>query len=53
MIRKGIAKGGTAEDLRDVEMTAVMKEVMAGETNRPVKAGAKTGFHRVAPLGSV
>jgi hypothetical protein len=48
MIREGIAKGGTGEDLPDVEMMAVMTEVMAGETNRLVEGGAKTGYHRVA-----
>ena len=52
MIREGIAKGVTGEDLREVEMMAVMTEIMEGEMSRLVKAGAKTGFHRVALYGS-
>jgi hypothetical protein len=42
----------TGEDLREVEMMAVMTEMMEGEMSRLVKAGAKTGFHRVALNGS-
>jgi len=52
MIREGIAKGGTDEALREAVMMAVMTEIMEGETSRPVKAGSKTGFHRVALYGS-
>ncbi len=48
MIREGIAKRVTGEDLREVAMMAVMTEIMEGEMSRIVKAGAKTGFHKVA-----
>lgn len=48
MIREGMAKGVTGEDLREVAMMAVMTDIMEGEMSRPVKAGAKTGFHKVA-----
>ena len=39
MIREGLAKGATGEDLREVAMMAVMTEIMEGEET-PAQSGA-------------